>query len=124
MTLLVHRLILMHLIPARLRLGLFPSRLLLTLFPRIDHLYGKFISAIRSGDVRGYDRALERLQSGALVDRAGEDLGAIGLEGQRDENGERKGEEMQVDGMGVDVAVWMAMERGREVCLRGLIRGV
>ena len=27
-------------------------------------------------------------------------------------------------GMGVDVGVWMALERGREVCLRGLIRGV
>ena len=27
-------------------------------------------------------------------------------------------------GMGVDVGVWMALERGREVCLRGLMRGV
>lgn len=98
------RLILKHLIPARLRLGLFPSPRLFAQYPKIENLYGKFISAIRVGDVKAYDRALEKLQSGEIAESS--------LDGA------------EVEGMGVDVGVWMALERGREVCLRGLMRGV
>ena len=106
------RLILIHLIPARIRLGLFPSPQLFQRYPRIHRLYGKFIDAIRFGDVKAYDRALERLQSGEMGGQ--DDVNNAGLDTATG---------MDV-GMGVDVGVWMALERGREVCLRGLMRGV
>jgi hypothetical protein len=107
------RLILIHLIPARIRLGLFPSPLLFTQYPRIRKLYGKFIESIRVGDVAAYDRALERLQSGE--NRTADGGGVADEPGALDD----------VDvGMGVDIGIWMALERGREVCLRGLLRGV
>lgn len=116
------RLILKHLIPARLRLGLFPSSHLLAQYPKIERLYGKFIAAIRVGDVKAYDRALEKLQSGEIAEEASTveadaDAGGGGM-------GIHQEMDVEVDGMGVDVGVWMALERGREVCLRGLMRGV
>ena len=111
------RLILKHLIPARLRLGLFPSPHLLAQYPKIERLYGKFIAAIRVGDVKAYDRALEKLQSGEIAEEAVEADAGGGM-------GMNPEMEVEVDGMGVDVGVWMALERGREVCLRGLMRGV
>jgi hypothetical protein len=114
------RLILKHLIPARLRLGLFPSPHLFAQYPKIERLYGKFIAAIRVGDVKAYDRALEKLQSGEIAEEASTveaDVGAGGM-------GIHQEMDVEVDGMGVDVGVWMALERGREVCLRGLMRGV
>lgn len=88
-------LILLHLVPARLSIGVFPSLRLSNHFPRIKTLFGPFIKAIRQGDVKAYDLALERLQSTQ-----------VGIRG------------------GVDVGVWMALERGRQVCVRGLLRGV
>jgi hypothetical protein len=109
------RLILKHLIPARLRLGLFPSPHLFAQYPKIERLYGKFIAAIRVGDVKAYDRALEKLQSGEIAEEASTVEADVGIHQEMD---------VEVDGMGVDVGVWMALERGREVCLRGLMRGV
>lgn len=72
------------------------------------------------GDVKAYDRALEKLQSGEIAEEASTveaDAGAGGM-------GMNQEMDVEVDGMGVDVGVWMALERGREVCLRGLMRGV
>jgi hypothetical protein len=115
------RLILKHLIPARLRLGLFPSPHLFAQYPKIERLYGKFIAAIRVGDVKAYDRALEKLQSGEIAEEAStveaDAGGGMGMNPEMEMD-------VEVDGMGVDVGVWMALERGREVCLRGLMRGV
>ncbi len=44
-----------------------PSRELLGRFPVLDDLYSPFIAAIRSGDIRAYDIALETFEK-RLVD--------------------------------------------------------
>ncbi|OSX59333.1 hypothetical protein POSPLADRAFT_1150079 [Postia placenta MAD-698-R-SB12] len=52
--------ILTYLIPLRILRGHLPSRELLDRFPMLDDLFTPFISAIRSGDIRAYDSALDR----------------------------------------------------------------
>ncbi|KAH8834378.1 hypothetical protein DL96DRAFT_1580361 [Flagelloscypha sp. PMI_526] len=53
------RRILTHLIPLRLLKGHLPTQELLERFPVLYELYEPFVKSIRSGDVSGYDRALE-----------------------------------------------------------------
>lgn len=53
------RRILTYLLPLRILKGHLPSLELMQRFPVLQHLYAPFISAIRSGDVAAYDRALE-----------------------------------------------------------------
>ena len=56
-----------YLIPLRIFRGHLPSRELLDRFPVLDDLFSPFIVAIRKGDVRGFDAALERFER-RLVD--------------------------------------------------------
>ncbi|KAH6914763.1 COP9 signalosome complex subunit 12 [Coprinopsis sp. MPI-PUGE-AT-0042] len=51
--------ILTYLIPLRILKGHLPSEELLQRFPALANIYTPFIHAIRSGDVKAYDRALE-----------------------------------------------------------------
>jgi len=51
--------ILTYLLPLRILKGHLPSLELMQRFPVLQDLYAPFISAIRSGDVAAYDRALE-----------------------------------------------------------------
>ncbi|KAG9030370.1 COP9 signalosome (CSN) subunit [Tulasnella sp. JGI-2019a] len=82
-------LILNYLIPIRLSRGQFPSPQLLHLYPRLRELYTPFISALRAGDVKAYDAALEWAE--------------VRL---------------------VDMGVWLAVEKAREICMRCLFRRV
>jgi len=55
--------ILTYLIPLRILKGVLPSRELLDRFPSLDDLYSPFITAIRNGDIKSYDEALERFET-------------------------------------------------------------
>ena len=66
-----------------------PSRELLGRFPILDDLFSPFIAAIRSGDIRAYDTALESYEKRL-----------VGLN------------------------LYLTMERGREISIRGLFRKV
>lgn len=56
-----------YLIPLRILRGHLPSRELLDRFPVLDDLFAPFVSAIRTGDIRAYDSALDRSER-RLVD--------------------------------------------------------
>ena len=60
------RRILAYLIPLRILKGHLPSQELLHRFPVLDDLFSPFITAIRIGDVQGYDEALEKWESRLL----------------------------------------------------------
>lgn len=64
---------------------------LMTFFPRLANLYDSFIFAIRTSDVRSYDRSLAL----STVERAL-----------------------------VQNGTYLAIERAREICLRGLLKRV
>jgi hypothetical protein len=64
---LVFRRILTYLIPLRILRGHLPSSELLCRFPVLDELYAPFISAIRKGDIQGFDTALDKYER-RLVD--------------------------------------------------------
>ena len=55
-----HRRILTYLIPLRILRGHLPSEELILRFPVLNELYAPFISAIRTGDVSGYDVSLDK----------------------------------------------------------------
>jgi COP9 signalosome complex subunit 12 len=57
----------MYLIPLRILRGHLPSSDLLSRFPAVDGLYAPFISAIRKGDIQGFDVALDKYER-RLVD--------------------------------------------------------
>jgi hypothetical protein len=57
---LLARRILTYLIPLRILRGHLPSRELMQRFPVLDELYAPFIATLRTGDVSGYDAALEK----------------------------------------------------------------
>ncbi|OSD04553.1 hypothetical protein PYCCODRAFT_1443820 [Trametes coccinea BRFM310] len=59
--------VLTYLIPLRMFRGHLPSRELLQRFPVLDDLYTPFIKAIRTGDIKSYDEALDRFEK-RLVD--------------------------------------------------------
>jgi hypothetical protein len=61
------RRILTYLIPLRILRGHLPSADLLSRFPVLDELYAPFISAIRKGDIQGFDNALDAFER-RLVD--------------------------------------------------------
>ncbi|EPQ59050.1 hypothetical protein GLOTRDRAFT_34717 [Gloeophyllum trabeum ATCC 11539] len=52
--------ILTYLIPLRMLRGHLPSRELMGRFPALDDLYAPFIRAIRRGDIKTYDEALDK----------------------------------------------------------------
>jgi hypothetical protein len=54
------RRILTYLIPLRIIKGHLPSEELLQRFPALANIYMPFIHAIRTGDVKAYDKALEQ----------------------------------------------------------------
>ncbi|KAN0126748.1 hypothetical protein V8E52_000388 [Russula decolorans] len=54
--------ILTYLIPLRILRGHLPSTELLSRFPDLDELYTPFISAIRKGDIQGFDSALDKFE--------------------------------------------------------------
>lgn len=92
LVLLYCRQILFHLLPLRLLRGLLPSAHLLAEFPLLAQTYGPFIQALRTSDIRAYDNALRVLRAKLLKTGGG--------------------------GGGV----WTAMERGREVVVRGRLK--
>ncbi|KAN0132594.1 hypothetical protein V8E53_009610 [Lactarius tabidus] len=59
--------ILTYLIPLRILRGHLPTTDLLKRFPVLDELYSPFISAIRKGDIQGFDAALDKSER-RLVD--------------------------------------------------------
>ncbi|KAI9467114.1 hypothetical protein BJY52DRAFT_1111063 [Lactarius psammicola] len=59
--------ILTYLIPLRILRGHLPTTDLLKRFPVLDELYAPFISAIRKGDIQGFDAALDKSER-RLVD--------------------------------------------------------
>ncbi|KAH9965830.1 PCI domain-containing protein [Russula dissimulans] len=59
--------ILTYLIPLRILRGHLPSADLLSRFPVLHELYAPFISAIRKGDIQGFDTALDKYER-RLVD--------------------------------------------------------
>jgi COP9 signalosome complex subunit 12 len=61
------RRILTYLIPLRILRGHLPTQDLLGRFPALDELYSPFISAIRKGDIQGFDDALDKCER-RLVD--------------------------------------------------------
>ena len=61
------RRILTYLIPLRILRGHLPTADLLKRFPGLDELYSPFISAIRKGDIQGFDTALDKSER-RLVD--------------------------------------------------------
>jgi COP9 signalosome complex subunit 12 len=61
------RRILTYLVPLRILRGHLPSRDLLGRFPALDELYQPFITAIRKGDIQGFDAALDNSER-RLVD--------------------------------------------------------
>ena len=62
-----YRRILTYLIPLRILRGHLPTTDLLKRFPVLDELYSPFISAIRKGDIQGFDAALDKSER-RLVD--------------------------------------------------------
>ncbi|KZT29377.1 hypothetical protein NEOLEDRAFT_1128102 [Neolentinus lepideus HHB14362 ss-1] len=52
--------ILTYLIPLRILRGHLPSKELMERFPALDDLYAQFIEAIRTGDIKVYDEALDK----------------------------------------------------------------
>lgn len=61
------RRVLTYLIPLRILRGHLPSRELLDRFPVLDDLFTPFIRAVRTGDIRAYDSALDQCER-RLVD--------------------------------------------------------
>ena len=61
------RRVLTYLIPLRILRGHLPSSELLDRFPALDDLFAPFIKAVRTGDIRAYDAALDRCER-RLVD--------------------------------------------------------
>ncbi|KAJ3162797.1 COP9 signalosome (CSN) subunit [Geranomyces michiganensis] len=61
-------LILNFLVPTRMILGVLPRAELLEKYPALNYLYGCFVTAIRTGDIRLFDESLHRLQSD-LIER-------------------------------------------------------
>ncbi|KAH9938096.1 uncharacterized protein B0H18DRAFT_866191 [Fomitopsis serialis] len=59
--------VLTYLIPLRILRGHLPSRELLDRFPVLDDLFTPFIRAVRTGDIRAYDSALDQCER-RLVD--------------------------------------------------------
>ncbi|KZT05561.1 COP9 signalosome complex subunit 12 [Laetiporus sulphureus 93-53] len=59
--------ILTYLLPLRLLRGHLPTRELLDRFPVLDELFSPFISAVQTGDIGGYDAALDKSER-RLVD--------------------------------------------------------
>ncbi|KAJ3169981.1 COP9 signalosome (CSN) subunit [Geranomyces variabilis] len=55
-------LILNFLVPTRMILGVLPRPELLQKYPALEYLYGYFVTAIRTGDIRLFDESLQRLQ--------------------------------------------------------------
>jgi COP9 signalosome complex subunit 12 len=58
-------------------------------FPILDEIYAPFITAVRAGDVKAFDVALEKWQRRLL-----------------------------------ELNIWLALEKARELCIRGLFRRV
>lgn len=58
----VKRRILIYLLPLRVLRGHLPSAELLKRFPVLEDLYTPFLSAIRSGNIKAYDSALEKFE--------------------------------------------------------------
>ncbi|PWN35787.1 protein CSN12 [Meira miltonrushii] len=83
--------ILRYLVPCRLLRGIVSNDSFLSTFPKLSTLYGGFIKAIKTGDVRSYDTILET----PVMER--------GL---------------------VQIGTYLAIERAREICLRGLLKRV
>jgi hypothetical protein len=83
------RRILTYLVPLRILRGHLPSRELLERFPVLDEIYTPFIKAIRVGDIRSFDAALERWERRLL-----------------------------------ELNIWLALEKSRELCIRTLFRRV
>lgn len=83
--------ILRYLVPCRLLRGIVLNDSFLSTFPKLFALYGGFIKAIKTGDVRSYDSILET----PVMER--------GL---------------------VQIGTYLAIERAREICLRGLLKRV
>ncbi|KAK7033557.1 COP9 signalosome (CSN) subunit [Paramarasmius palmivorus] len=55
--------ILIYLLPLRILKGHLPSEELLQRFPLVRELFAPFVSAIRNGDIKAFDRALESSES-------------------------------------------------------------
>ncbi len=63
------RRILAYLIPLRILKGHLPSPELLNRFPLLRDIFSPFIAAIRQGDLRAYDQALEKWETRLLATR-------------------------------------------------------
>lgn len=81
------RRILTYLIPLRMLRGHLPSSELLGRFPGLERLYSPFVAAVRKGDIRAFDTALDRAERKLL-----------------------------------ELNVLLALEKSRELCLRGVFR--
>jgi len=81
------RRILTYLIPLRMLRGHLPSPDLLGRFPDLDRLYSPFVAAVRKGDIKAFDTALDGAERKLL-----------------------------------EVGVLFALEKSRELCLRGVFR--
>lgn len=81
------RRILTYLIPLRMLRGHLPSSELLGRFPGLDRLYSPFVAAVRKGDIKAFDTALDRGEGKLL-----------------------------------ELNVLLALEKSRELCLRGVFR--
>ncbi|CED83171.1 Transcription-associated recombination protein-Thp1p [Phaffia rhodozyma] len=90
--------ILFYLLPLRLLRGLLPSPILLSQFPVLSDTYLPFIQALRRSDIRAYDIALRALR-GKLLSLSGGGGGGGG-------------------------GIWTAMEKGREVVVRGRLKKI
>lgn len=62
----LHRRILSYLIALRILKGLLPSEQLLSRFENVNKLYTPFIKAIKTGNLKAYDDALEAWESTLL----------------------------------------------------------
>jgi hypothetical protein len=78
-----------YLIPLRILRGHLPSQELLDRFPVLGEIYSPFVKAVRTGDLRAFDAALERWEGRLL-----------------------------------ELNIWLALEKARELCVRGLFRRV
>ena len=67
--------------------GHLPSSELLGRFPDLDRLYAPFVAAVRKGDIKAFDAALDRAERKLL-----------------------------------ELNVLLALEKSRELCLRGVFR--
>lgn len=83
----VLRRILTYLIPLRMLRGHLPSSDLLGRFPELDRLYSPFVAAVRKGDIKAFDTALD-----------------------------------EAEGKLLEFNVLLALEKSRELCLRGVFR--